>query len=202
MATMLPPGVSWEQTDEDLEVRVELGGGEVKRSDVAVRTTAVTLQVWQKFGADWRPLLVGTLRRAVEASSCCWSIERGAIVVQLEKAEPGSAWDVLLKADPGGSILEECGRDQVIADADGDASSVTCGRCGELVARKRWEAHETLWCPALGDAGEDDASETCGASEGARAAAYGLASALDHVGAAAPAGGARLDTPPPGGQVV
>lgn len=177
MAALLPPGVSFEQTDEDLEVRVELGGDSpAVRADLAVRTTANTLQVWRKHGAEWRPLLVGTLRHAVEASSCCWSLEKGAVVVQLEKAAEG-AWDVLLKADAGGSILSELGRDQVIADADSDASSVTCGRCGQLVARSRWDAHETLWCPALGDDDEGAADEHEGGggdSAAARAAAAGV----------------------------
>ena len=75
------------------------------------------------------------------------------VVVQLEKKNIGE-WKALLKAATEGSILEELGRDQVIEDADGDNSSVTCGRCGALVARARMEAHESLPARARGVAAE------------------------------------------------
>ena len=52
---------------------------------------------------------------------------------QLEKQQPG-AWSDLFTASTKGSILEELGREQVIADANGDDSSVMCWRCGALVA--------------------------------------------------------------------
>ena len=32
-------------------------------------------------------------------------------------------------------------------------AQVTCGRCGALVAAARFEAHDTLWCEGLADAG-------------------------------------------------
>ena len=71
------------------------------------------------------------------------------LVIQLEKEMEGK-WDALLRANASGSILEELGRDQVIADAGADTdTSVTCGRCGALVKRSRMEAHTTMWCEAL-----------------------------------------------------
>ena len=150
----LPEGVSWTQDDESVEVSVVVADNAV-RADLHVSTTAETLRVQARdgSGAAWRPLLMGSLSHSVEASSCCWSVEkrRGggkAVVIQLEKADEG-AWDGLLRADAAGSILEELGRDQVIADAGADTESSVCGRCGALVKRSRMEAHLTMWCEAL-----------------------------------------------------
>ena len=56
---------------------------------------------------------------------------------------------MLLRADAAGSILEELGRDQVIADAGADTESSVCGRCGALVKRSRMDVHVSMWCEAL-----------------------------------------------------
>lgn len=93
MASVLPDGVSWEQTEEDLEVSIAVQPSDV-RADLSVRTSAAELSVWRRSHLDltaWQPQLVGALRHAVEPSSVCWSVEavKGggrALVVQLEKA--------------------------------------------------------------------------------------------------------------------
>jgi hypothetical protein len=152
----LPPGVRFVQDDESVEVTVDLAEGTV-RADLKVVTTAESLFVAEKRDdGRWRPLLQGSLWKKVEASSCCWSVEkrRGArgkaVVIQLEKAVE-EAWDDLMRADTTGSILEELGRDQVIVDAGADTASSVCGRCGALVKRCRMEAHTTMWCEAEND---------------------------------------------------
>ena len=158
----LPQGVAWSQTDEDIEVSVSLPE-ECNRSSVFVKTEAEALTVAVRDSkGTWTRLLHGALREPVDIQSCCWAIERPRrnagrpmLVVQLEKKSIGE-WKALLKAATEGSILEELGRDQVIEDADGDNSSVTCGRCGALVSRARMIAHETMWCAALED---EDAEE-------------------------------------------
>lgn len=152
---MLPDGVSWTQDDESIEVTVAVAEASL-RADLHVYTTTDTLRVQMRTDGVWRPLLMGSLLNSVEATSCCWSIEktkRGsgkAVVIQLEKAAEAS-WESLLRADAAGSILEELGRDQVIADAGADTESSVCGRCGALVKRSRMEAHATMWCEALAE---------------------------------------------------
>ena len=158
----LPQGVAWSQTDEDIEVSVALPE-ECSRSNVFVNTEAEALTVAVRDSkGTWTRLLQGALREQVDIQSCCWAIERPRrsagrpiVVVQLEKKLVGQ-WKTLLKPATEGSILMELGRDQVIEDADGDNSSVTCGRCGALVARARMAAHETMWCAALEDEDEDE----------------------------------------------
>jgi hypothetical protein len=55
--------------------------GATARADIAVETTARDLRVLRRGagGGGWRPMLAGTLRHAVEASSCCWSIEQASM---------------------------------------------------------------------------------------------------------------------------
>ena len=156
---LLPEGVTWTQDNESVEVSIAVAEDAV-RSDLHVVTTVDSLRVQHRAGGTvWRPLLLGSLWRGVDGSSCCWSVEkrRGggkAVVIQLEKEKEGK-WDTLLRANASGSILEELGRDQVIEDAGADTdASVTCGRCGALVKRSRMEAHTTMWCEALQDADE------------------------------------------------
>ncbi len=161
MAVALPDFVSWTQDEESVEISVSVSI-EAVRADLHVATTAETIRVQSRnsAGEPWRPLLMGSLAHAVDASSCCWSLEKKrsskAVVIQLEKAVAAN-WDVLLKADASGSILEELGRDQVIADAGEDTESSVCGRCGALVKASRMEAHATMWCEAL-QADTDDGS--------------------------------------------
>ena len=173
----LPDGVSWTQDDESVEVSVVVADS-VIRANLHVSTTAGTLRVQARdgSGASWRPLLMGSLWQDVEATSCCWSIEKQrhggkAVVIQLEKAEEGT-WDTLLKATASGSILQELGRDQVIADAGADAESSVCGRCGALVKRSRMEAHTTMWCEALDPDGDGGASLACTEPEAKSPAAH------------------------------
>jgi len=153
--------VSWTQDSESVEVSVAMSE-DAARVNLHVSTTSDTLrvQVRDGNGATWRPLLMGSLWRSVEATSCCWSVEkrRGggeAVVIQLEKAVEQS-WASLLRADASGSILEELGRDQVIEDAGADECSAVCGRCGALVKRSRMEAHLTMWCEALQQQEKDE----------------------------------------------
>jgi hypothetical protein len=155
MATELPPGVSWTQDDESIEVTVSVPS-DATRADLRVQTTADNLSVHICSENKWRPIVTGTLRHSVERESCCWALEKQrkaaggkALVIQLEKAAEGR-WDALLRASTAGSILEELGRDQVIVDAGAStAESLVCGRCGALVKASRMEAHATMWCDAL-----------------------------------------------------
>ena len=149
----LPEGVSWTQDADSVEIIVSVPSG-TSRANLRVQTTADSVAVEQRASDCWRPVVTGMLRHDVERESCCWSLEkqRGgtlAVVIQLEKAQPGQ-WDALLRASVAGSILEELGRDQVIVDAGASTSeSLVCGRCGALVKASRMEAHTTMWCEAL-----------------------------------------------------
>lgn len=51
----------------------------------------------------------------------------------------------------GESILAEggLGRENIILDAAADASSYMCPNCRSLISVKRWDAHISIWCPAL-----------------------------------------------------
>ena len=167
----LPPGVSWEQDDDSVEVTVAVPD-EAVRADLRVNTTAEKLTVLMRAAdAVWRPVITGSLRHAVEQESCCWALEKlrkgggKAVVIQLEK-QTSQIWDALLRASTEGSILEELGRDQVIVDAGAStAESLVCGRCGALVKASRMEAHTTMWCDALvADGGGADADAGAGAS--------------------------------------
>ena len=165
----LPPGVSWTQDEESLEVSVSVAH-DVIRESLRVTTSSDSLSVSVRSAQTWRPLLSGTLRHAVEGASCCWALEktkRGrAVNIQLEKQEE-QEWDVLLRADTAGSILEELGRDQVIVDAGAESS--VCGRCGAMVKTSRMEAHATMWCDALSS---DDARDAGAAAAKPRAASH------------------------------
>jgi hypothetical protein len=39
----------------------------------------------------------------------------------------------------------------ILQDAFRDGSSVYCRKCSGLVARSRWDAHASMWCPSLPD---------------------------------------------------
>ena len=54
------------------------------------------------------------------------------------------------------SILGDGGHRDLLQDAFEDGSSVVCVRCGDLVARRRWDAHKTAWCRMLPDYDSDD----------------------------------------------
>lgn len=161
-AAPLPDGVTWTQDAESVEITVAVADGCV-RDDLRVKTTKDTVAVHAKVCSTLQPILVGSLRHDVEHESCCWALEtrrKGGktLTIQLEKKEEGKEWDALLRASASGSILEELGRAQVVADAGASTStSVACGRCGALVKSSRWEAHATLWCEALAS---DDNNET------------------------------------------
>jgi len=72
--------------------------------------------------------------------------------------ERADALDMLRNRD---SLLAERGEDaSILQDAFRDGSSVLCRRCQGLVARARWEAHTTRWCPKLRDASGGE--EECG----------------------------------------
>lgn len=47
------------------------------------------------------------------------------------------------------SLLKERGAEVILTQAFADGSSVLCRRCSGLVARTRWQAHKTNWCPAI-----------------------------------------------------
>eukprot|EP00899_Mesostigma_viride_P021877 jgi/Mesvir1/29691/Mv00926-RA.1 len=49
------------------------------------------------------------------------------------------------------SILHESGRGEIVVDAAADGSSFVCPRCWGVVSMARQEAHNNLWCPALGN---------------------------------------------------
>ena len=49
------------------------------------------------------------------------------------------------------SILKDEGAEDILKVAMENGSSVVCVRCGELIARHRWEAHRDKWCPMLPD---------------------------------------------------
>ena len=186
----LPPGVTWTQDEDSVEVTVAVPETAV-RGDLRVQTTADTLAVQMRSSADdgataWRPVVTGKLRHDVERESCCWALEKmrkgggKAVVIQLEKVE-ARAWDALLRASVEGSILQELGRDQVIVDAGASTSeSVTCGRCGALVKASRMEAHVTMWCDALAAEG-GSAGEAGGASAAKGDVEEGGRSASSHL---------------------
>ena len=54
----------------------------------------------------------------------------------------------MLEAD---SILKDEGDSQILASAMENGSSVVCVRCGDLIAKARWEAHRDFWCSKLED---------------------------------------------------
>ena len=149
----LPDGVTWTQDEDSVEVSVAVPDS-VTRADLRVATQPEMLAMeLRSSDGNWRPVLTGHLRHAVERESCCWAIEKNrkgkSVVIQLEKRE-AKQWVGLLRASVAGSILEELGRDQVIVDAGASTSeSIACGRCGALVKTSRMDAHSTLWCDAL-----------------------------------------------------
>lgn len=49
----------------------------------------------------------------------------------------------------GESILKDRSEEEILRDAFEDGSSVICVRCSSLIKQTRWEAHSTMWCPAL-----------------------------------------------------
>lgn len=49
------------------------------------------------------------------------------------------------------TFLSERGDEEILKDAFEDGSSVLCRKCGGLVAKVRWESHNSTWCPALTD---------------------------------------------------
>ena len=53
------------------------------------------------------------------------------------------------------TLLAAHGREDILSDAFQDGSSVFCRQCHGLVARTRWNAHRSLWCPALSLLGQD-----------------------------------------------
>ena len=52
---------------------------------------------------------------------------------------------LLLEQD---SILSEREEQEILKDAFEDGSSVYCVKCGDLVSRLRWDAHQQYWCAA------------------------------------------------------
>ena len=56
------------------------------------------------------------------------------------------------------SIVGDRGDNDLLQDAFQDGSSVVCVRCGDLVARTRWDAHRTTWCRMIPDDSEEDDS--------------------------------------------
>ena len=46
----------------------------------------------------------------------------------------------------------------MLQDAFEDGSSVVCVRCGDLVARARWAAHQSTWCRMLPDSDDEEDS--------------------------------------------
>ena len=68
--------------------------------------------------------------------------------------------DVLQMLSAQESFLSERGGGSaILADAFKDGSSVFCRRCEGLVARARWDAHSTMWCPKLDHGDEDEEHE-------------------------------------------
>ena len=54
------------------------------------------------------------------------------------------------------SILKDQGAEEIIKTAFENGSSVVCVRCGDLVAKTRWDAHRDMWCPMIPDSDEED----------------------------------------------
>ena len=54
------------------------------------------------------------------------------------------------------SILKDQGGEDIIKAAFENGSSVVCARCGELIAKHRWEAHRDKWCSMIPDVDEDE----------------------------------------------
>lgn len=52
---------------------------------------------------------------------------------------------LLLEQD---TILSERDEQDILKDAFEDGSSLFCVKCGDLVSRLRWEAHQQYWCSA------------------------------------------------------
>lgn len=57
--------------------------------------------------------------------------------------------------DRSSIVGDERGKRDLLQDAFQDGSSVVCVRCGDLVARSRWDAHLSRWCRALPDSDSD-----------------------------------------------
>ena len=53
------------------------------------------------------------------------------------------------------SLLADAGRQQIFTDALADQSSFVCSRCGGIVACRRREAHDSVWCEARIDMVQD-----------------------------------------------
>ena len=54
------------------------------------------------------------------------------------------------------SILKDQGAEEILKIAFEDGSSVVCVRCGELIAKTRWNAHRDMWCPMIPDSDEEE----------------------------------------------
>ena len=114
----LPPAVYFTQDEESIEISVAIPEA-AERADVCVKTTAKTIAVQAK-AADgvWHTVLSGSLFKAVDDASCCWTLEKPknsgkVVVIQLEKRSP-LVWDALLDGrDAEGSFLEKLGREEV-----------------------------------------------------------------------------------------
>lgn len=76
-------------------------------------------------------------------------LERGRALFQEREGsdqERARALDLLREE---ASMLAEQGKEGILAAALQDGSSVLCRKCSGLVKRDRWDAHSTMWCPAL-----------------------------------------------------
>ena len=78
---------------------------------------------------------------------------------QAEASELAAARAVIDDVVGRSSLLGDRGRNDVLQGAFEDGSSVVCVRCGDLVARARWAAHQTTWCRMLPPAPDSDEEE-------------------------------------------
>jgi hypothetical protein len=91
-------------------------------------------------------------------------LERGRAMFQEREGTDFERDEALEAFENQESLLKERGAEGILEAAFVDGSSVLCRKCAGLVARSRWNAHKTQWCPALanqldqadGSAGDDD----------------------------------------------
>lgn len=84
-------------------------------------------------------------------------LSRGRALFQEREGRGQAALDreeVLARLEQEPSMLAERGKEGLLAAALQDGSSVVCQRCSGLVKRERWNAHCSMWCPALDDDGD------------------------------------------------
>lgn len=88
-------------------------------------------------------------------------LDRGRALFQEREGTDMERDNALASLGREESLLKERGAEIILGQAFSDGSSVLCRKCSGLVARSRWGAHKSQWCPGLGSLEDDHDEEYC-----------------------------------------